>query len=419
MKERDAKERASDFGEVSPGFSGEEALKEASRCLQCPNAPCVKGCPAKVDIRGFIAELKEGRPQKAMDIIGRNNFFPGVCGRVCQQETQCEGRCVLAKAGKAIKIGSLERFAADNADFSKAGKGRSGKKVMVIGAGPAGLTAARELANAGIKVDVYDSLGEPGGVMKYGIPRFRLPQDVLDREINRVKEGINFMPGKEVGKGIDFDGLVGKYDAVFIGTGAGLPRKLGVNGEDNEKVLLANHFLLGHYLSGRKFRLGKDVAVIGAGNVAMDSARTAVRLGCKVTAMYRKGREMMRAREAEIRHAAEEGVRFIFNATPIRIECLKQGGKVRAVFGVEGVEKEFEFDSIIVAIGQTPNGIAKLAGLDCEKDGRIKVDGRGMSSREGVFSAGDCVLGSASVIDAIADAKRTAGEILVYLKKQP
>ncbi len=416
MEERDAKERASDFGEVGFGFSEKQAGKEASRCLQCPTAPCVGGCPAGIDIKGFISELREGRVQEAMDIIGEKNCFPGVCGRVCEQETQCEGRCVLAKAGKPIRIGALERFVSDNADFSAKAERKSGKTAGVIGAGPAGLTAARELADAGIEVTVYDSLKELGGVMKYGIPCFRLPKDVLCREIGRLKEGINFILGKEVGRDIGFDELVGKYDAVFIGTGAGKPRKLGVDGEENEKVLLANHFLREYYLGKKEFDLGKKVVVIGAGNVAMDAARTALRLGSKVTVMYRKGREMMKARGEEIRHAEEEGVEFIFNAAPVR---FLGGGKVKAVFGVGGKEKEFEFDSAIVAIGQTPNGLAEKAGLERESDGRIKVDSKGMSSKEGVFSAGDCVLGSASVVEAIADAKKVSKEILAWLGKQP
>ncbi|MFA4805301.1 NADPH-dependent glutamate synthase [Pyrococcus kukulkanii] len=458
--ERPPEERVKDFKEVNLGYTWELALKEAERCLQCPKdyAPCIKGCPVNIDIPGFIGALRKYRddPDKAvreaLKIIWACNSLPAITGRVCPQEEQCEGVCVVGKVGDPINIGKLERFVADYArehgieeellmeEVPKIQK--NGKKVAVIGAGPAGLTCAAELAKMGYEVTIFEALHKPGGVLIYGIPEFRLPKEIVERELAKLKElGVKIETNVLVGKTITFEELRGEFDAIFIGTGAGTPKIFPWPGVNLNGIYSANEFLTRvNLMKAYEFpeydtpiKVGKKVAVIGGGNTAMDAARSALRLGAEVWILYRRTRKEMTAREEEIKHAEEEGVKFMFLVSPkrfigdengnlkaIELEKMKLGepdesGRRRPIPTGETII--MEFDTAIIAIGQTPNKIfyQSVPGLKVDKWGRIVVDENLMTSIPGVFAGGDAIRGEATVILAMGDGRKAAKAIHEYL----
>ncbi|MFA4669643.1 NADPH-dependent glutamate synthase [Pyrococcus kukulkanii] len=458
--ERPPEERVKDFKEVNLGYTWELALKEAERCLQCPKdyAPCIKGCPVNIDIPGFIGALRKYRddPDKAvreaLKIIWACNSLPAITGRVCPQEEQCEGVCVVGKVGDPINIGKLERFVADYArehgieeELLREQVGeikRNGKKVAVIGAGPAGLTCAAELAKMGYEVTIFEALHKPGGVLIYGIPEFRLPKEIVERELAKLKElGVKIETNVLVGKTITFEELRGEFDAIFIGTGAGTPKIFPWPGVNLNGIYSANEFLTRvNLMKAYEFpeydtpiKVGKKVAVIGGGNTAMDAARSALRLGAEVWILYRRTRKEMTAREEEIKHAEEEGVKFMFLVSPkrfigdengnlkaIELEKMKLGepdesGRRRPIPTGETII--MEFDTAIIAIGQTPNKIfyQSVPGLKVDKWGRIVVDENLMTSIPGVFAGGDAIRGEATVILAMGDGRKAAKAIHEYL----
>jgi len=435
MRERKVKERIRDFKEVPLGFSEEEAIREAERCLQCKEPRCVLGCPVGIDIPAFIRMIKERRFSDALSKILEKNHLPAICGRVCPQEEQCEKMCVLAKRGEPIAIGALERFAAEVGGKRDAKKAeRNGKKVAVVGSGPAGLTAAATLAEKGYDVTIYEALHKAGGVLVYGIPEFRLPKSIVEEEIEHVKKlGVEIITDVLVGKTITLEELQRKYDAVFIATGAGLPRFLNVPGEDLIGIYSANEFLIRiNLMKANLFPeydtpilIGKKTVVIGGGNVAMDSARVALRMGADVTVIYRRTEKEMPARIEEIKRAKEEGVKFIFLATPVKfvgengrlkgVECIRMRlGEIekdgrRKPVPVENSEFFVESDTAVVAIGQSPNPlIGRITGIKTGDRGEIVVDEEGRTSIEGVYAAGDITTGAATVIEAMGAAKRAA-----------
>jgi len=458
--ERPPEERVKDFDEVNLGYTFELAVKEAERCLQCPveYAPCIKGCPVHINIPAFIGKLVEYRddPDKAVEealrIIWNDNILPAITGRVCPQEDQCEGVCVVGKVGTAVNIGKLERFVADYA--REKGIDRKlceselknaepiGAKVAVVGAGPAGLTCASELAKLGYEVTIYEALHEPGGVLAYGIPGFRLPREVLNCELDRMKElGVEVKTNHIVGRTVTIDELLEEYDAVFIGTGAGTPKLLNIPGILFDRIYSANEFLTRiNLMKAYKFpeydtpiAVGKKVIVIGAGNTAMDAARSALRLGCDVTIAYRRGREDMSARIEEIEHAEEEGVKFEFFLQPVEF-IGDENGKVKAVkFEKMRVLEErdsrgkrkivgtgeyvtLEADTVIIAIGLEPNRIiTEESRLESKRDGTLVVDENLMTSIPGVFAGGDAIRGEATVILAMGDGKKAAKAIHEYI----
>ncbi|AEC52472.1 putative oxidoreductase [Pyrococcus sp. NA2] len=461
--ERSVEERVRDFGEVNLGYTWELALKEAERCLQCPKeyAPCIKGCPVNIDIPGFIRALRENKddPDKAvreaLKIIWASNSLPAITGRVCPQEEQCEGVCVVGKVGDPINIGKLERFVADYARehgiedelLREEIKGikKNGKRVAVIGAGPAGLTCAAELAKMGYEVTIFEALHEPGGVLIYGIPEFRLPKEIVKKELAKLKElGVKIETNVLVGKTITFEELRKEYDAIFIGTGAGTPRIFPWPGVNLNGIYSANEFLTRvNLMKAYKFpeydtpvKVGKRVAVIGGGNTAMDAARSALRLGAEVWILYRRTRKEMTAREEEIKHAEEEGVKFMFLVSPkrfigdengnlkaIELEKMKLGepdesGRRRPI--PTGETFIMEFDTVIIAIGQTPNKtfLQTVPELKVDKKGRIIVDENLMTSIPGVFAGGDAIRGEATVILAMGDGRKAAKAIHEYLTKK-
>jgi glutamate synthase (NADPH/NADH) small chain len=442
QKELDAKLRARSFEEVACGFTLEEAQAEASRCLNCKNAPCVKGCPVSVQIPQFIQALKAGNIDLAKDIITQTNNLPGVCGRVCPQESQCEALCIRSKMEGAVSIGTLERFVADNANekISSLNIKPNGKKAAVIGSGPAGLTCAADLAMAGCDVTIFEAFHKAGGVLVYGIPEFRLPKKLVQREIDSLKKlGVKIELNTIIGKTIFMDELLENYDAVFIGTGAGLPQFMNIPGENLNGVSSANEYLtrvnlMKAYIPNAATPVyrGKSVAVLGAGNVAMDAARTALRLGAeKVRIIYRRGREEMPARLEEIRHAEEEGIEFVLLTNPVEIlgengrvkgiRCIKMelgepdaSGRKRPV-PVKGSEFDVECDQVIVAIGTSPNPLLKnsCGALQTTPKGTIIVNEETMeTSMEGVYAGGDAVTGAATVILAMGAGKRAAKYML-------
>ena len=453
MREQDPKERIKNFNEVPYGYSEEEAVREASRCLGCKSAPCVKGCPAEIDIPVFINAIKEKRFKDAIDVIKKTNNLPAVCGRVCPQEDQCEKTCVLSKTGNPINIGSLERFTADLEYRNSVSKGKSkvdekitGKKVAVIGAGPAGLTAAADLAKMGHVVTIFEALHKPGGVLIYGIPEFRLPKEIVRKEIDAIRAlGIEIKLNYVIGKIKTIEDLrKDGFKAFFIATGAGLPYFLGIEGENLNGVYSANEFLTRvNLMKAYKFpeydtpiNTGKKVVVIGAGNVAMDSARCALRLGAeKVCIVYRRTEAEMPARIDEIHHAKEEGIEFHLLTSPIKIIgtregqvekmlCLKnrlgepdESGRRRPV-SIEASDFEMEADTIVVAVGNGSNPLLldTIKGLDLSPKGNIVADGDGRTSIEDIFSGGDIVTGSATVIAAMGAGKQSARAIDKYLK---
>jgi glutamate synthase (NADPH/NADH) small chain len=441
--ERDANVRISDFNEVDLGFTEEEVRAEAARCIQCKKPMCINGCPVRIEIPAFIHACKIGKFRKAARIIKRNNMFPAICGRVCPQETQCQGKCVLRnKDVPPISIGHLERFVADwerrDGIEIPIHLPTTGKKVAVVGSGPAGLSAAAELARFGHAVTVFESLHEVGGVLTYGIPSFRLPKDIVRMESEQVKKlGVEIKTNYVVGRSVTIAELL-RYDAVFLGTGAGLPYFMGLPGENLCGVYSANEFLTRVNLMGaNKFperdtpvKRGKNVVVIGGGNVAMDAARVARRMGSNVVLMYRRGEADMPARLDEIRHAKEEGIEFMWCTNPVRfIE-----GENKEVAGVEAIKMELgdpdnegrcsftpivksnftiEADVVVEAIGQGSNPLLlqMLPDLARNKNGSVMVSGFGQTSIPKVYAGGDAATGAATVILAMGTAKDAAQEI--------
>ncbi len=454
MREQDPKERVKNFDEVPYGYSLEEAVAEASRCLQCKTAPCVGGCPAEIDIPGFILAIKEKRLRDSISILKNTNNLPAMCGRVCPQEDQCEKVCVLLKAGKPINIGSLERFAADwgmenpaTDKEEKIAKKKGAEKVAVIGAGPAGLVCAADLTKKGYDVTIFEALHKPGGVLTYGIPEFRLPKDIVMKEVEGIKKlGVDLKLNYVIGKIKTIDDLrKDGFKAFFIATGAGLPTFMGIPGESLNGVYSANEFLTRtNLMKAYKFpeydtpiNVGKKVAVIGAGNVAMDSARCALRLGAeKVYIVYRRTEAEMPARIDEIHHAQEEGIVFHLLTSPIEIVgdeegnvkkliCLKNelgepdsSGRRRPV-EIKGSEFEMDMDTVIIAIGNGANPILldTIKGLKRNKWGNIEADeATGQTSISDIFAGGDIVTGSATVIAAMGAGKHAARSISKYLE---
>ncbi len=453
VRVQDAKERAGNFEEVSFGYNEQEAMEEAVRCIQCKNAKCVDGCPVGIHIPEFIQKVKEGQFEEASKIIGESSALPAVCGRVCPQETQCEGRCIRGIKGDPVAIGNLERFVADWARERgikpEPPKEKNGKKVAVIGAGPAGLTCGGDLAKLGYDVTIFEALHEPGGVLVYGIPEFRLPKDeVVKAEIDNVKAlGVKIETNVVVGKAVTIDELLNEegFQAVFIGSGAGLPKFMGIPGENANGVFSANEYLTRNNLMkafdktyDTPIMHGKEVAVIGGGNVAMDAARTALRLGAKVHIVYRRSEEELPARLEEIHHAKEEGIIFdlLTNPTEILVDeqgwvrgmkCVKmelgepdESGRRRPIVK-EGSEFEMELDTGIMSLGTSPNPLIATTtnGLEVNKWKCIVADEElGATSKEGVFAGGDAVTGAATVILAMGAGKAGAKGIHEYLSKK-
>ena len=453
MPEQDPKVRARNFEEVTLGYTKEMAMEEATRCLNCPKKPCVSGCPVGVRIPEFIAEVAKGDFEKAYEIITSTNSLPAVCGRVCPQENQCEGKCVRGIKGEPVGIGRLERFVADyhmeHAEAKEVSIEKNGKKVAVVGSGPSGITCAGELIKKGYDVTVFEALHKPGGVLSYGIPEFRLPKDLVAGEIKSVEDlGVDIETNVIVGRSVTIDELMEDgYDAVFVGSGAGLPRFLGIPGENLLGVVSANEFLTRvNLMKGYKFpetptpvKVGKRVAVVGAGNVAMDAARTAKRLGAgEVYIVYRRSEEEAPARLEELHHAKEEGIIFRFLNNPAALigddkgwvksmEIVKQelgepdaSGRRRPV-PIEGSNYTIDVDTVVIAIGQSPNPLIRQTtpGLDTQRWGGIIVDEETMeSSKKNVYAGGDTVTGAATVILAMGAGKKAAAAIDARLSEK-
>ncbi len=450
VREQDPKVRATNFEEVCLGYNAEEAMEEASRCINCKNAKCIQGCPVAINIPAFIKEVKEGDFEGAYKTIGLSSALPAICGRVCPQETQCEGKCIRGIKGEPISIGKLERFVADYAlehDIKPVGaEVKNGHKVAVIGSGPAGLTCAGDLAKMGYDVTVFEALHELGGVLVYGIPEFRLPkQKVVAKEIEKVKElGVKFETNVVIGKSTTIDMLIEEegFEAVFIGSGAGLPKFMGIPGETANGVFSANEYLTRSNLMkafddsyDTPIVAGKKVAVIGGGNVAMDAARTALRLGAEVHIVYRRSEEELPARVEEVHHAKEEGVIFDLLTNPTEIvtedgwvkgmKCVRMelgepdaSGRRRPVV-IEGSEFEMDVDTVIMSLGTSPNPLisSTTEGLEVNKWQCIVADEEfGKTSKEGVYAGGDAVTGAATVILAMGAGKAGAKGIHEYLK---
>lgn len=442
MPEQDPQIRNKNFSEVALGYTKEQAVEEASRCLHCKQRFCVEGCPVNVPIPEFIQAILEDDLEKAYEIITSENALPAICGRVCPQENQCEGKCIRGRKGEPVGIGRLERFVADymiqNVESSSQDIIKNGKKVAVVGAGPAGITCAGELAKKGYDVTLFEALHELGGVLMYGIPEFRLPKELVKKEIQKVVDlGVRIRKNVIIGRSITVDELVEEgFEAVFIGSGAGLPIFMGIPGENLNGVYSANEFLTRTNLmkaydfpnSPTPVKVGENVAVIGGGNVAMDAARTAKRIGAKeVYIIYRRGMEELPARQEEIHHAQEEGIRFKILNNPI--EIIGEDGWVKAIKCVEmelgepdasgrrrPVEKLnsqhiISIETVIIAIGQTPNPLITRTtkGLELQKWGGIIVEEETMeTSKENVYAGGDVVTGAATVILAMGAGKKAA-----------
>lgn len=445
MKEQPPELRKQNFSEVALGYTPEEAIMEAQRCLQCKNAPCIKGCPVGIDIPSFILFIREGKFDKALEKIQETNLLPAICGRVCPQEKQCEAFCTLGKIKgyEPVAIGRLERFVADWEAQKNSLKipeilERKDKKVAIVGSGPAGLTCASYLAKKGYKVVIFEALHEFGGVLTYGIPEFRLPKAIVKREIDMIKAlGVELLKDVVVGNTITFEELRRDFDAIFIGTGAGVPKFLGIKGTNLIGIYSANEFLTRiNLMKAYKFPeydtpvlRGEKVLVVGAGNVAMDAARSALRIGAKeVTVIYRRTEKEMPARIEEYHHAVEEGIKFIWLSTPVeylgdengklkKVKCIKmkltepdESGRRRPV-PIENSEFLLEADLVIEAIGQGPNKILlnSIPELGLNSKGYIKVDPETMqTSIPGVYAGGDIVTGAATVIEAMGAGKRAA-----------
>ena len=453
VREQDAKERAANFEEVCLGYNKEEAMEEATRCINCKNAQCIKGCPVSINIPGFIEKVKEGDMEAAYQIISESSALPAVCGRFCPQESQCEGKCIRGIKGEAISIGKLERFVADwaseNGIKPQGAKEKNGKKVAVIGSGPAGLTCAGDLAKLGYEVTIFEALHEPGGVLVYGIPEFRLPKTkVVAKEIENVKAlGVKIETNVVVGKSVTIDELLSEegFDAVFIGSGAGLPKFMGIPGEQANGVFSANEYLTRSNLmkafdenSSTPIMRGKKVAVVGGGNVAMDAARTALRLGAEVHIVYRRSEEELPARVEEVHHAKEEGIIFDLLTNPVEIledekgwvsgiKCVKmelgepdESGRRRPV-EIKGSEFVITVDTVIMSLGTSPNPLisSTTEGLEVNKWKCIVADEEfGKTSKEGVYAGGDAVTGAATVILAMGAGRAGAKGIDEYLKNK-
>jgi len=453
VREQDAKVRATNFEEVCLGYNKEEAMEEAARCINCKNAQCVKGCPVAIDIPGFIEKVKEGKIEEAYQIISESSALPAVCGRVCPQESQCEGKCIRGIKGEPISIGKLERFVADwaseNGIKPQGAKEKNGKKVAVIGSGPAGLTCAGDLAKLGYDVTIFEALHEAGGVLVYGIPEFRLPKTkVVAKEIENVKVlGVKIETNVVVGKSVKIDELMEEegFDAVFIGSGAGLPKFMGIPGEQANGVFSANEYLTRSNLmkafdenSTTPIMRGNKVAVVGGGNVAMDAARTALRLGAEVHVVYRRSEEELPARVEEVHHAKEEGIIFDLLTNPVEIladekgwvngiKCIKMelgepdaSGRRRPV-EVPGSEFVIEVDTVIMSLGTSPNPLisSTTEGLEVNKWKCIVADEEfGKTTKEGVYAGGDAVTGAATVILAMGAGRAGARGIDEYLKNK-
>ena len=445
MPEQAPDVRNKNFEEVALGYTKEMAMEEAGRCLNCPKKPCMDGCPVNVPIPGFIEKVAEGDFEAAYEIITSENALPAICGRVCPQEKQCEGRCVRGIKGEPVAIGRLERFVADyhmaHAAQTPAEIEKNGKKVAVVGCGPSGLTCAGELAKKGYDVTIFEALHKAGGVLSYGIPEFRLPKDLVAKEIENVKNlGVDIETNVIIGRSMTIDDLMADgYQAVFVGSGAGLPRFLNIPGENLLGVYSANEFLTRvNLMKAYKFpetptpvKVGKNVAVVGAGNVAMDAARTAKRLGAEnVYIVYRRGEDEVPARKEEVHHAKEEGIIFKLLNNPCEIhgtdgwvsgiEVVKQelgepdaSGR-RSPVPVEGSNYVIPVETVIIAIGQSPNPLIRQTtpGLDTQKWGGIIVDEDTMkTSKDGVYAGGDTVTGAATVILAMGAGKKAAKAI--------
>jgi len=454
MGERPPYQRIKDFDQVTLGFTPEQARAEARRCLQCKKPVCIDGCPVRIDIKGFVRAIAEGDIARAAKILYEKNNLPAICGRVCPQEEQCELKCVLKKVGEPIAIGDLERFAADWKMFNADNNQLSGEipetnyRVAVVGSGPAGLTCAGDLAQLGVKVTVFESLNEAGGVLRYGIPEFRLPGEILDYELKRLEKlGVKIELNCLIGRTKTISDLFAEgYQAVFLGTGAGLPKFLGIPGENFNHIYSANEFLVRVNLmhafefpekSDTPIYIGRRVAVIGGGNTAMDAARTALRLGAgEVTLIYRRSEAEMPARQVEIIHAREEGIKFLFLTNPVEflgnekgfvraIECVKMeltepgaDGR-RSVRPVSGSNFIVPVDMVIVAIGLSPNPVVPslTPELKTDKEGHLLVDENRQTSLEGVFAGGD-ITGGETVIQAMGMGKLAAEKIYQYLKNK-
>ncbi len=453
VREQEAAARAKNFDEVCLGYNKEEAMEEAARCINCKNAQCVKGCPVAIDIPAFIEQVKLGNIEAAYQIISQSSALPAVCGRVCPQESQCEGKCIRGIKGDPISIGKLERFVADWAGENnikpEPAKEKNGKKVAVIGSGPAGLTCAGDLARLGYDVTIFEALHEAGGVLVYGIPEFRLPkEEVVAKEIANVESlGVKIEKNVIIGKSITIDDLIEEegFEAVFIGSGAGLPKFMGIPGENANGVFSANEYLTRSNLmkafnedSNTPIMRGKKVAVVGGGNVAMDAARTALRLGAEVHIVYRRSEEELPARVEEVHHAKEEGIIFDLLTNPTEIledennwvrgmKCIRMelgepdaSGRRRPV-EIPDSEFEMELDTVIMSLGTSPNPLisSTTEGLETNKWKCIVADEEfGRTSKEGVFAGGDAVTGAATVILAMGAGKAAAKGIHNYLSSQ-
>ena len=450
VREQDAKERAYNFEEVCLGYNADEAVAEAQRCLNCKNAHCVQGCPVSINIPGFVEKVKEGDFAAAYQVISESSALPAVCGRVCPQESQCEGKCIRGIKGEAVSIGKLERFVADWArenNIRPAGAAeKKGKKVAVIGSGPAGLTCAGDLAKMGYDVTIFEALHEAGGVLVYGIPEFRLPKEnVVKKEIENVLSlGVKIETNVIVGKSVTIDELLNEegYSAVFIGSGAGLPKFMGIPGENANGVFSANEYLTRSNLmkafqadSATPIMESKKVAVVGGGNVAMDAARTALRLGAEVHIVYRRSEEELPARVEEVHHAKQEGIIFDLLTNPVEIledekgwvkgmKCVRMelgepdaSGRRRPV-EIPGSEFTLELDTVIMALGTSPNPLisSTTEGLETNKRKCIVAsEENGQTSKAAVFAGGDAVTGAATVILAMGAGKAGAKGIDEYL----
>ncbi|MCI8660070.1 MAG: NADPH-dependent glutamate synthase [Lachnospiraceae bacterium] len=453
VREQDPKVRATNFEEVCYGYNKEEAQTEASRCLKCKNAKCMGGCPVSIDIPGFIREVEAGDFEAAANVIAQASALPAVCGRVCPQESQCEGKCIRGIKGEPVSIGKLERFVADwsreNGFVPKVSGEKNGRKVAVVGAGPAGLTCAGDLAKFGYDVTIFEALHEPGGVLTYGIPEFRLPKEsVVRTEIENVKKlGVTIETDVIIGKSVTIDQLMEEegYEAVFIGSGAGLPKFMGIPGENANGVFSANEYLTRSNLM-KAFRddydtpivAGKKVAVVGGGNVAMDAARTALRLGAEVHIVYRRSEAELPARVEEVHHAKEEGVTFHLLTNPVEILTDDKGwvtgmtvrkmelgepdesGRRRPV-EIPGSDYMIEVDTVIMSLGTSPNPLisSTTEGLEINRRKCIVAQAdNGQTSRPGVFAGGDAVTGAATVILAMEAGKNGAKGIHEYLSRK-
>ena len=453
VREQDPKVRATNFDEVCYGYNAEEAVEESERCLHCKNAKCIQGCPVSINIPEFIAAIRKKDFKEAYNVISESSALPAVCGRVCPQESQCEGQCIRGIKGEPVSIGKLERFTADWAREQgirpEPAKEKNGHKVAVIGAGPSGLTCAGDLARLGYDVTIFEALHKAGGVLSYGIPEFRLPKSaVVDQEVENVKNlGVRIETNVIIGKSITVDELLTEegFEAVFIGSGAGLPMFMHIPGENANGVFSANEFLTRNNLMkayredyDTPIHCGKRVAVVGGGNVAMDAARTALRLGAEVHIIYRRSEEELPARKEEVHHAKEEGIQFDLLCNPVEIHVDENGwvkgircirmelgepdasGRRRPV-PVEGSEFDMDVDTVIMSLGTSPNPLisSTTIGLDINKRKCIIANEEdGQTSKTGVFAGGDAVTGAATVILAMGAGKAAAKGIDSFIRSK-